>query len=183
MEIKDVKLNHLQNLTVVTCEDTELSVAVVDRGVKFAERNNIYISFSVSEVNRCDDNEELGVESFAVLKYVKHYPEGTRIGDLDKVDPIKSSGFETYLNFCGVVSNVQKIPEMTIDSHTKDILAGYYIEVKTAELTFVFNLVSQSDILKAFSDVTNIIDEGKSNYIPEVGEVITGCAEVSGVLF
>lgn len=177
MELKDVKLNHLQNLTVVSCGATELSVAVVDRDVKFAERNNIYISLSASEVNRYDNNEDVGIESFAVLKYSKDYPEGTRLGDLDNVVPIKNSRFETYLNFCGVVTNVQKIPAMTIDSYTKDILAGYYIEVKTTDLTFVFNLVSQSDVFP------NITEDGKPDYVPKVGEVITGCAEVIGVLF
>lgn len=183
MELKDVKLNHLQNLTVVTCGDTELSVAVVDRGVKFAERNNIYISLSASEVCLCDETEDLGVESYAVLRSTEDYPEGTRIGDLDKVTPIKSSRFETYLNFCGVVTNVQKIPGGTIDRYTKDILVGYYIEIKTADLTFVLNLVSESDIFKAFSDITGIDREEKPNYVPKVGEVISGCADVIGILF
>ena len=183
MELKDVKLNYLQNLTVVTCGDTELSVAVVDREVKFAERNNIYISFSASEVCLCDGNEDLGIESYAVLKSTEGYPEGTRIGDFDKVAPIKSSSFETYLNFCGVVTNVQKIPGGTLDRCTNDILVGYYIEIKTADLTFVLNLVSESDILKAFSDITGIDREETLNYVPKVGEVISGCAEVIGVLF
>ena len=183
MELKDVKLNHLQNLTIVTCGDTELSVAVVDRGVKFAERNNIYISLSASEVCRCDETEDSGVESYAVLKCTEDYPEETWIGDIGKVAPIKSSSFETYLNFCGVVTNVQKIPHGTLDRYTKDILAGYYIEIKTADLTFVLNLVSKSDILKVFSDITNITKEEELNYVPEVGEVISGCAEVIGVLF
>lgn len=183
MELKDVKLNHLKNLTVVNCDGVDLSVAVVDRGVEFSERNNIYISFSADKVEKRDTTENLAVESFSKIKYIKEYPAGTKIGDLDKVKPIKNSYFETYMDFCGVVTDVQKVPAGAIDKYTKNICLGHFVTIKTSELTFVLNLVTRSDIADAFFCITGNKKEAPSAYIPSVGHCVKGRAQVIGVLF
>lgn len=183
MELKNVKLEHLKNLTFLNCNGKDLSVAVVDRGVGFSEQNNIYVSFSTDEVEKCGEDEALTVKSFAVLGYEEEYPIGTRIGDLEDVEPIKTSRYETVLSFSGIVTDIQEVPCGTIDKYTKDLKTGYLITIKTEDWSFVLNLANEDDILECFSKITGKEINKPTLYVPTVGERIKGVAKVIGVLF
>lgn len=184
MELKNVKLNHLKNLTIVNCNGTDLSVAVVNRGVEFSECNNIYVWFNADKVEKCIRDEDLAVKSFAVLECAEDYPDDMKIGDIGKVKPTIRSYFSTYLDFCGVVTDVQKIPDGSIDKYTKNPQMGYFITINTSEWSFVLNYCSASDVADVFSRITGMKKSDCYDcYIPKIGEQIKGIAQVIGVLF
>lgn len=185
IELTNVKLKHTENLTSVSYNGTELKVAVVGKEIGFSEYNNIYISFSTDKVDGCAMTDADSIHSFEVLTYIEEYPKGTPICEIGAgtIKPIKKPYYETYLDFCGTVVDVKKVPDCSLEKHTKDLQVGHFIMVKSKNMVFELSLATKADFARICSAITGKERNTSPASIPKIGERIKGRARVMGVLF
>ena len=184
MIIRDAKINHMRNLAIVDVDyhGNDIFVDLCDRGVDFSDHNDIYISFMTEKVEICDEFDQEYIYSLSTLENLDGYPRGTKIGDIETTKPVKTSRIDAYMEFCGTITSIEKVPEGSIDKHTKDLQMGHFITIKVHDMSFVINLQTKSDTTRAFPRIPKIQSDVQSDIPLEIGQKIHGGAMVIGCL-
>ena len=178
MKLKVKSAQSIKNLALLETENFALNVALINSDKSLGQDRDIDVRFLVNVIEQAFESDLTETVSYATLNKSETYPDNTTLGEIadGTVKPTFNYHYDAFLNFCGTVIKVEKIPPMTIDEYTKEIQIGYFITIATEE----FTLIVEYSPVQCFDGFL-----GKQDgvyYVPSVGDIIKGKAEVTGFL-
>ena len=186
MELYNIQLSKLLNLTAIKIGDSLLNVSIAEREESLTDSKNIAIRFTTDKLTVLDGdyNGKSYIESSAVLSERERYPKHATLDDIasDRITPTIEHYYKTYLDFIGEVVDVRENNGL-IDRFSDDLKLGKIVTIKTKDLTFDLNYTPEEDIQEVFAMMTNKDFKSSKPKRPSVGDYVQGKADVIGILF
>lgn len=161
-----------------TSKPIPIRIARVDIIGDLNDYEDGYIDFNVEELQIIDEESEnlqMKLEPLVITTEEKEYPDGWTLGDIaEHSDEAPVVPFDwTLMKFIGKVTDIKT--KRGINPYTKDLMMGYYINIKTEDFSFVINAVpNHSSMFEEFKNA--------KIKIPKVGNLVSGTVSTTLVV-
>ena len=175
MNVYDTKLKFIENLAIVKMGNYKLPVAFLNSKGKTtkSKKHNVHISFDI-----CDGEKPRILKTLS-KRYHDTFAKIT-------FDP-QQNEFSTSLKFFGKVTEASIVDEPSTDYYTGYNLYGMHLTIETKKFTFPLNLMlilhfDEKNKLVGRNILSAETEEDEFFNLPEVGDIMSGIAQVSGYL-